>query len=487
MIGPDIQAVMKQFPTLKPFVDGIELRLDLFIHIDKQALKAFILSCNVPIMLTVRRHDQGGSFAGSEKARLDLLESLCQLGPHYIDLEYDVPEDYRKRLFETYPQINFLSSFHDFVGIPTDLEEIYQKVKTPYAHIYKIAVTARSSLDALKILCFVQKHADEDQIIGIAMGEEGRATRILAPVVGSFLTYATLGPSVASAPGQLAAQELQEIYRFRTLNRHTQIYCLIGDPVEKSLGALIHNAVFAKSHLNAVYLKMRLKQEELQTFFSLIGSLPFKGLSVTMPFKEAVLPHLSQLSAESQRIGSCNTIHITHSKLIGYTTDGIGALNALERKGAVFKKHIVIIGAGGAAKAIIVEALKRGALVTVINRTPAKAIHIAGSVGALGGGWELLPKVCETGYDVIINCTPEGDLIDEQWILPEKIAMDIVYIPKNTPFLLKASQKKCQLVFGYEMFVCQALEQERIWLADSIDFTQALTTIENKVTYALSL
>lgn len=476
--GPDIDVSKHE-----PHVDGFELRLDHFSHIDLNELKSLILKCKKPVMLTVRRNDQGGSFLGSEEERLKLLESLCKLEPAYIDLEYDVPADYRKRLFEAYPKTAFLSSYHDFTGMPADLEAIYQKVKTPHAHIYKIAVTAQSTLDALKMLTFVQKHSSSDKIIGIAMGEEGKPTRILAPVVGSYLTYAILNH--ASAPGQLSAQELQETYHFSTLDRQTQIYSLIGDPIEKSMGALIHNAVFHTHKLNAVYIKMRLAKEEVPAFFSLIGSLPFKGFSVTMPLKELVMPHLTQASIDSRVMGACNTIKIDSTEIIGYTTDGVGALNPIERRMIVYGKHVVVVGAGGSAKSVILEAVHRGAYVTVINRTAEKAIEIAKALGGRGGGWELFSEVYERGYDVIINCTPESDVIDEKWIVPEAIAMDIIYIPKMTPFLKKAAQKKCRLVYGYEMFVSQAIEQERIWFPSAIDFDKAYAMIEEIVVSAL--
>jgi 3-dehydroquinate dehydratase/shikimate dehydrogenase len=478
VVGTDLKVLDGSLALLKPFIDGIELRLDYFTHIDREELKAFIHRCGLPVMLTVRRKDQGGFFLGSEEERLKLLEALCDLEPAYIDLEYDVRVDYRKKLFETYPKISFLSSFHDFSETPSDLEEVYQKVKTPYAHIFKIAVRARSSLDALKMLHFVRSHSDKQKVIGIAMGEEGKPTRILAPIAGSFLTYAAIATEGSSAPGQLYLQQLQQIYHFRTLNRETKIYCLIGDPIDKSIGDVIHNAVFEDAKLNAIYIKICVKTNEIKDFFTLAKQLPFCGYSVTTPHKEAVIPFLIQ----PQLIGSCNTIKVANGIMIGYTTDGIGALDAIERRTAVFGKHLVFVGAGGAAKSMVWEAKKRGAFVTVINRTPQKAIKIASAVSGRGGGWELFPQVCKMGYDAIINCTPDGDLIEEKWILPEKIAMDIVYAPKNTAFLIKAAQKKCQLVFGYEMFIGQALQQERIWFQDQIDFDRAYKIIEEKVT-----
>jgi 3-dehydroquinate dehydratase/shikimate dehydrogenase len=267
----------------------------------------------------------------------------------------------------------------------------------------------------------------------------------------------------------MSAQELQEVYRFRKQDRNTEIYALIGDPADKSLGHLFHNAFFEDAGVNAVYLRICVKKDALASFFTAISALPFKGLSVTMPHKETVLPLLTDISMQTRLIGACNTIQCTSNQMIGHNTDGIGALNAIEKRGNVFGKHLLFIGAGGAAKAMIFEALERGAYVTVVNRTPERALKIAKSIDpnhlkkVNAGGWDLMPKVCTQGYDVIINCIPESDLIEEQWILPKKIAMDVVYTPKNTPFLIKASKKKCLIIFGGEMFVGQALEQQRLW------------------------
>lgn len=483
--GPDITSAEHVLACGRAFVDGIELRLDHFDKIDTQALNAFIQSCGLPVMFTVRRNDQGGVFQGTEGERLELLEQLCALQPTYLDLEYDVPEDFRKKLFETHPNISFLSSYHDFAQTPQDIEAIFNKIKTPYAHIYKVVFTAKSSIDALRFLEFMQSYRGKEKIISSCMGEEGKITRILAPIFGSVLSYATIVESHTTAPGQLIAKELQEIYRFRQLNRQTQVYAAIGDPIDQSLGHLVHNAVFNEEKINAVYLRIGVKTDELSAFFALILKLPFKGLSVTMPHKEAVMPFLSQTSIETRVIGACNTIQMKQGMMIGHNTDGIGALNAIERHGLVFGKHIVCIGAGGAAKALIFEAAQRGAFVSIVNRTPEKAIEIASLIKGRGGGFDLLPEICKQGYDVIINCIPESDLVDEQWILPEKIAMDIVYVPKNTPFLIKASQKKCKIVYGYEMFVRQALEQERLWFPQEINVEKAYAIIEEKVTSTL--
>jgi 3-dehydroquinate dehydratase/shikimate dehydrogenase len=483
--GPSLLLAERLLEQVRPLIDGIELRLDYFETIDLAGLKRFVETCGLPVMFTVRRNDQGGRFLGTEEERLKLIESLCALQPAYVDLEYDVAAEFRKKLFETYREISFLSSYHDFTQTPADLDAIYEQIKTPHAHVFKIAVAAKSTIDALRLLTFIQEHSKREKWIGISMGEEGTITRLLAPVVGCVLTYAAIG-SDHTAPGQMTAQEMQQIYRFRKLNSQTGIYGVIGDPVDKSLGHLAHNAVFDQQNLNAIYLRMGVKTPELQAFFSLVRQLPFHGLSVTMPHKAAVIPYLTEISIQARVVQACNTIHMVEGKWIGYNTDGMGALNALEKREFVFGKHLVFIGAGGAARALVLEAADRGAYVTVINRHPEKAKELATLLKGQGGGWDLLPQVCARGYDVIINCIPNSEMIEEEWILPEKIAMDIVYIPKNTPFLLKAAQKKCRIVFGYEMFAGQAVEQLRIWFADSVDVDKAYLTIEEKVMSALT-
>lgn len=449
---------------------GIELRLDTFPDFKLQDVRDFLKKAKMPVMLTLRRKDQGGEYQGSDEERLKLIETLCALKPEYVDLEYDVPTEFKKRLFETFPDILFISSYHDFSGMPEDLESIYDQVKTPFAHICKIAVTAQSTTDALKMLLFVKKHSENNQLIGICMGEKGEASRILAPLAHNYLTYASLEKS--SAPGQLSADTLQNIYNFSKLNPQTQIFALIGSPVSKSLGHIIHNAVFREMNLNAVYIKLDLDTQDLPSFFYLAHQFPFHGISITMPHKENVLSFCHSTS-QVQSIGSCNTLTLTSNHFVGYNTDGVGALNAIEKQEKVAGKHVVFIGAGGAAKALIYEATARGAKVTVLNRTAEKAISLASKFGAKGGGFDLFPALCKEGYDVIVNCIPQGEIIQGEWILPRTIAMDIVYVPKMTEFLKKAAQKNCRLVFGVEMFIQQALEQQRIWFGSKINMSQA--------------
>ncbi len=481
LCGPTFSQLETEFKHLHSFVDGVEVRLDRMHLSELDHVAVFIQRCSLPVMLTLRRRDQGGDFAGTEPERLALLEKVCACGPAYVDLESDVPLEYRKALFEQFPNVVFLSSHHNFTSTPENLEQVLAQMRNPYTHIYKIATFAQSTIDALRMLAFVRQHAQEG-VIGICMGEEGRATRILAPVAGCALTYCAPSELQAVAPGQLTAQELQTTYHFKQLTPNTAVFALLGDPVDQSLGHLIHNAVFRELKLNAVYLKLRVAKEEVAAALEKLATLGFHGLSVTMPLKEAVVPHLAELSPAVSAIRAANTLLHQNGYFVGFNTDGIGALDSLERHIPVQNKQLLLLGAGGAAKSIVAEAIKRGARVTILNRTLDKAEELAKRFGLRSGALEELRDL---NYDVLINCLPETEWLPEDWIQSNIIAMDIVYVPKLTPFLSKAQKRGCRLVYGYEMFIQQAVEQQLIWWNGQIDRGRVSEIITRVVTQNL--
>jgi len=419
-------------------VEGIELRLDLFPYISKDKLRAFFKNHSVPILLTLRRTAQR-----SEEQRLQILEDLLSLKPHFVDLEYDTDPFWIHKIRARFPKTKILISYHNTAETPADLDACLQRIFSPHAYAYKIATFARSSLDALRMLLFVKKHP-EIKLSGICMGEEGTITRILGPLFGNFISYAPLSAKEATALGQIPFAELHSVYHYARLNPATTLYGLIGNPVHQSIGHHVHNALFRHHGWNAVYVKMRVQQEELSAFLPLAKQCGFQGLSVTMPLK--------------QSLGGVNTLYGEKS----YNTDGKGALDALEIKTPVKGKKIVLLGAGGAAQAIAQEALKRGAKLSILNRTPKRAIALASSLGCRGGS--LMDSALKD-YAILINATSHPCPIDQDLILPATTVMDIHTVPKWTPLLQEAKKKGCVLVFGYEMFVQQALGQLKIWFS----------------------
>lgn len=436
---------------------AIELRLDLFPCVDIGYVKNFLQNSACPVMLTLRKGSQGGRFQGSEGDREALIERLLALEPPFFDLEYDMRPGFIHKVIKRYPQTKFVLSYHNFEQVPTDLEEIYRSMQEYAVFSYKVAVMVDSANEGLKMLLFVKKHP---RTSAICMGEKGIFARVLGPIVGNLIDYASVNFEERTGPGQLTVSEWIDIYRYPSLNGETSIYGLIGDPVEKSPGHLYHNAVFQKRDLNAVYVKIVIKPEELPEFIPLAISLGIRGLSVTIPLKEKILPFLNEVELATRQIGAVNTLLFKNGKVIGANTDGLGALDAIEKKTPVRGKKVVLLGAGGAARSIAYEAKVRGADVLILNRTVQRAKEVAQDLGCKAGGLDEIPSV----YDILINCSPDPMPIDPKKTKSETLAMDVVYFPKETPFLKEASLKGCQIVYGEEMFLNQAARQTAFWI-----------------------
>lgn len=344
---------------------------------------------------------------------------------------------------------NLIVSYHNHEETP-DLEEVLSDMKArhPSACYYKLATYARSTLDALRMLHFQKRHPN---VIGLCMGAKGNLTRILAPIFGSPITYAPLMEQEKNAPGQLLWSELREIYHFRRLNKATRIYGLIGDPIHQSIGHLFHNDQFRKHHIDAVYVKMSIQAEELSTFFESIQGLPIFGLSVTAPLKEKMLPYLAAVSKEAQDIGAVNTLIRTSQGWEGINTDSRAAADAL---GSVQGKRVVILGAGGAAKAIAYELIQRKASVTLVHRTLDKAKICAQELKCDYS--EQVPA-----YDILINATSASQPLHAVSFIPRSTVMDISI--RTTPFLLKAGSYGCYTLDGLPMYFNQALAQQDLF------------------------
>lgn len=338
-------------------------------------------------------------------------------------------------------------SYHNYQETPP-LEEILQKlqIRHPHSAFYKIATQARSTVDSLRMLEFLQRHP---KVIGLCMGELGILTRICAPIFGVPWMYAPLKSEESTAPGQLTVQELKEIYHFDQLNRQTKIFGLIGNPLHQSPGHLYHNR--ALQGKNGVYVKMPLQASELEPFFTLAKKLPFRGLSVTAPLKEAVIPYLDELDPLAEAIGAVNTVVFKERRVKGYNTDGGAALDAI---GDVKGKKMVILGAGGAARAIAFVALQRGADVVIVNRTVTKAQALAE---------QLQCRFCETvpPYDILVNATSVAIPFEEKVFIDGKVVMEVGLTVTN--FQKAAQEAGCQIVEGIEMYTRQAAEQQNLW------------------------
>ncbi len=460
--------------------DLFEFRLDLFEDLrDVLELKN---QSTLPVIFTLRTTHQGGSFKGSKKDYEKTLFKLLNLRPAYVDLEYGLPFSFIEKIQKNYPHISTIYSYHHFKKTP-DLDKILTELRRVPSHFYKIATFANSSIDALRLLLFTQTKRQENiPLIAVCMGNHGQITRILAPVVGSLFNYLPLEEKEQTAPGQIDLTSLEKIYHYSCLNQNTKIYALIGDPVDKSIGHLVHNQAFKKLGENRVYVKIKLEGKEVPSFFSLMKKLPFYGLSVTMPLKEKLQVYLAEIDVKAKKIGAVNTLALKQGKWKGFNTDAKGALDAIETHLSVYQKKMVVLGAGGTAKAVTFEALQRGAQVLLVNRSGEKAKELA---LYLGCRFSALDTWDGRGYDILVNTTSVGmapkthvSPIPKSHIEPRALVFDAIFNPKETKLLFLAFQKGCQIVYGFEMFAKQAIGQLEIWLDENQDQKALFSMIE---------
>ncbi len=456
----------KQIEQASKKCECLEFRCDLFDFYDVEKIKALKEKTNLPVIFTYRTQSQGGEYKGEENQRLNRIKELASLYPEYIDLEYDVEDAFINEIRKISPKTRLIVSYHNFQDTPKNLFQILEKMQKPFRAIYKMACMANTSIDLLRMMNFLKKTAPSQDIVTISMGECGIPSRVMARVLGSFFCYTTLDQDTSSL-AQISVQDLFKIYHVERLTSKSQFFAVIGDPISKSPGPVFHNQYFKDHHLDHLYFALKIPEKELAAFFQEIKTLPFKGLSVTMPLKQDVMSYLNEISEDAKKIGALNTLHIKKEKIEGFNTDAPGALNAIEKKASVKGKKMIVIGAGGSARAIAFEAHKRGAHVFILNRTEKKAKLLAKDLNCKGYALDAIKDFAQSGYDILIHTTSVGMLseelvIEEKYILENALIMDIVH-GENTPLLVAARKKKCSVVYGFEMFENQALLQQEIW------------------------
>ena len=321
-------------------------------------------------------------------------------------------------------------------------------------------------------------------MIAIAMGTAGIATRILGPSRGAFLTYASLEDEAATAPGQISVRAFRDVYRLAEINQQTRIFGLVGWPVTHSVSPRMHNAAFAATGANAVYIPFAVG--DLNAFVKRMVhprtrelDWNIAGLSVTAPHKSAVMDQLDWIEPEAQEIGAVNTIVIEGDELRGHNTDVAAFIKPLAQKfGELRQARCAIIGAGGAATAALWGLARAGAMATLFARNAEKGRALAARFGVDGSE---LAGASFAGYDLVINATPlgtAGQFEDEtpattQQLRGARLAYDLVYNPIETRFLRAAHAAGCETLGGLAMLAAQAAEQFRLWSRTSGLFTGA--------------
>jgi len=411
----------------------VELRVDWLAR--NPDLSRVIKERPTPIVVTCRRPQDGGRWRGPEEDRIMLLRQAIAAGVDYVDLETDIASKIPR-----FGKTKRIVSYHNF-------QETADNVKllklTPNAGVPTVA---------------------------FCMGDFGIPSRILCGKYGAPFTYATFSKERLLAPGQLSFEDMRDIYHFDELNPETKVYGVIGDPIGHSWSPMIHNAAFKKAGLNAVYVPFRIPAEDLKLTLREFEWLDVQGYSVTIPHKEAVAEMVSHVDSNVTDSGAANTLYKNaQDKWCAINTDYEAALSVIREKvaetggGTLEGKRVMLLGAGGVAKAIGLALTRAGAAITVTNRSKDRGKALAEQLKCQYLGWENrgTPFV-----DILVNCTPIGMFPDtestpfnQNWLRDGMIVFDTIYNPETTLLLKESKTHFCHTISGLEMFVRQAAEQ----------------------------
>lgn len=452
------------------YVDLVELRLDALDPNELEKAKSFPDCTDKPVILTFRRKADGGLREVDEKSRLKTLCDILHGNFAYVDVEGDVKkselrweEDGQKADFEAAMKrrgVRIIRSFHDFGGVPDD---IFSRIARLASHgdIAKVAVTPKSIMDVITLFKIKDEMKEVKDKIIIGMGQYGVCTRILYKRIGSLLSFCC---DKASQVGQLDARAMKELYRADRLDERTHVYGIIGNPVMHTSSPRIQNPGFHAIHYNAVYVPFLV--DNVRSFFMLAEMIHIYGFSVTVPFKMQVLPYLGKITREVKQIGACNTVTRIGGMWKGTNTDYYGFLSPISdeiERGDI--RSALVIGSGGAARAVTFALRNHDVKVTIVNRTLEHARTLSRATMC---GYDSLDHINNYSgkVDLVVQTTSVGMSPDEKsdasqgfHFTGEEIAYDLVYKPRETVFLQRAEQAGCRTISGAKMLLGQGMLQ----------------------------
>jgi 3-dehydroquinate dehydratase/shikimate dehydrogenase len=444
------------------------------------------------IIVTCRDKVEGGVIDYKLELRLDVLGSALVAGAEFVDFEYRnflVPDSQEKILLalSRNPKARLILSAHSFEGRFANMRKLHRDIVSMYpAAIPKLVYTANHINDCFE--AFDLLHQTSGKRIIFCMGQAGLISRIIAKKLGSFVTFASLDSESATAPGQLTVEQFKKLYRYDGIDEDAEFYGIIGWPVAHSLSPAIHNACFTQARVNKVYLPSAVEggTEEFGAFMQNVSHrkwLGFRGFSVTIPHKEIALDYVTGnhgfVEGLAQRIGAVNTLLIQpDGQVSGYNTDYAGALNAITSalgisRAALRDMPVVIIGAGGVARAVVAGLSDVGAAIRIYNRTAKRGKNLAEEFGCT---FSPLEDLATMEAKLVINCTsigmhPHVDAtpLPRECITQDMVVFDTVYNPAETLLLRQASEAGAKTIDGLTMFINQACAQFKLFTGESAD------------------
>lgn len=464
---PNLAGCRQAIDRYRSTIDLAELRIDLLDPGELPRISRFVSTCGIPIIGTIRRTADGGGWTGTEAQRLSLFRRHIDAGFAFVDLEDGyLPGGLADRFNRVGTRV--IRSFHDMSGVPDDLDALFRRLSARRGEMPKIAVRPRGIADAFRLSRLAISRQCETGSIVLGMGSYGFFTRVLAPKIGSYLSFCS-AEGAEAAPGHIDPETLVDVYRYRSIDRATRVWGVIGDPVMHSRSPWIHNPAIGATGIDAVYVPFHV--DDVSAFLSHSDELDIDAISVTVPHKERMIEALSAIGGSIDRrveqIGSCNTVYRGGSgRYIGTNTDAPGLLNAVRALCSPdpLPSRALVVGAGGTAQAAV-HALREGGVgVMIVNRTAERAIQLA---RATGSEWVPLDArsvdQMRPFSTLIVQTTSAGMAPQEEedplacypFVGTERV-FDAIYAPTETRFLRRAREAGCITMNGSRMLFEQA-------------------------------
>lgn len=444
----------------------IELRLDFLAKAVDFKRLAPLKKC--PWVATLRRPADGGRYNGSEQERQVVLRQAIVSGAfEWVDLETDVADGVKR-----FGPVKRIISYHNTAETPANLEDIYAKMLQQDGDVYKLAVLAQSPDDVARVL-HIQRTAPRPTV-AFCMGDIGQASRFLSLKFGAPWIYAAFNKERGIAPGLPSLDDFRTTYPVKSITPETRVFGLLGDPVSHSFSPLLHNHMYRKLGVNALYLPFRVPRGHLPMALKAYDPIPVHGYSVTIPHKEAAAGLARESEPHVQVTGSANTlVRRDDGHFVAANTDYAAAIDSLKAHLAEKTKDgpavqlsqlsVLILGAGGVARSVAFALHREGSQITITSRTYERAQKLAEDVKCKAVDWHARHSVT---FDVLVNCTPVGmhPNVDEapchfSILKPGTLVFDTIYTPETTLLVREARARGADTITGVDMFVRQAAKQ----------------------------
>ena len=481
-VGADFEELTRRALRQAALADLIELRLDHIGNPGQDRMRAFFQAAGKPVIVSCNGPEAYGEYAGGVQELCELYHDAAEAGARFVDIDWRLSLE----LGEVKAPCHRIVSRHELEGTPEDMDALLEEVQAVLyeGDVTKIVTHASCTEDGLRLLKWLRTTKG---VVSFCAGEAGSFTRVLAPIFGSPFTYCApaMVPGEESqaptAPGQIRISDLMAQLPPGGISQETAIFGVVGQPIKQSWSPWVHGMALKAAHLDAVYVA--LEPSDFTLFHALTQDENYRGFSITAPFKEEARKLVPMCDEAGEKTGAVNTLVRDGLLWKSHNTD-VGAVRETLELGlsmgagelGLTGGRTLVLGAGGAARAVIWAVRSLGGQVSVAARRSEAAAALASELDCQSVAWDEIPNL---EHHVLVNTTPLGSLassategqlpLPEAWIKPGIVVLDAVYRPIKTPLLEAAHAKGCVAIPGGEWFVRQAISQFKIFTQSDPD------------------